>query len=134
MGDREAFSVCARSPRGTMRLYEYVGPPLTRDSFASLLDRLGVRPAAYSLYGAHSPDANVIDHRREGWVVFPTERGDESSLVICTTQSDACLEPLDRVTSEDHNFFELVSGPLCPTWQTPSSKPGPTIARSVVIG
>jgi hypothetical protein len=95
-------------------VYEYVGPPLTRDTLASLLDRLGVQPWAYSLYGAHSPDAHVMDHRREGWVVFYTERGDESSLVIFSTEAEACLELLDRVTSEDHNFFELVAGPALP--------------------
>jgi hypothetical protein len=95
-------------------VYEYVGPPLTRESLASLLDRLGVQPRAYSLYGAHSPDANVMDHRREGWVVFYTERGDESGLVTYGTEAEACLELLDRVTSEDHNFFELVAGPAPP--------------------
>jgi len=95
-------------------VYEYVGPPLTRESLVSLLDRLGVQPTAYSLYGAHSPDTNVMDHRREGWVVFYTERGDESGLVTYTTEAEACLDLLDRVTSEDHNFFELVAGPALP--------------------
>ena len=95
-------------------VYEYVGPPLTRDSLASLLDRLGVQPTAYSLYGAHLDDATVIDHRREGWVVFHSERGDEFGLVSCATEAEACLELLDRVTSEDHNFFELVAGPALP--------------------
>lgn len=55
-----------------------------------------------------------MDHRREGWVVFYTERGDESGLVTYTTEAEACLELLDRVTSEDHNFFELVAGPALP--------------------
>jgi hypothetical protein len=95
-------------------VYEYVGPPLTRESLGVLLDRLGVQPRSYSLYGAHSPDAHVIDHRRDGWVVFYTERGDESGLVTYATESDACLALLDRVTSEDDNFFELVAGPAPP--------------------
>jgi hypothetical protein len=95
-------------------VYDYVGPPLTRESLAVLLDRLGVQPSSYSLYGAHSPEAHVMDHRREGWVVFFTERGNESDLMKYMTEADACLALLNRVTSEDHNFFQLVAGPALP--------------------
>jgi hypothetical protein len=95
-------------------VYDYVGPPLTRESLAALLDRLGVQPTTYSLYGAHLPEADVMDHRREGWVVFFTERGDELDLMTYMTEADACLALLNRVTSEAHNFFELVAGPALP--------------------
>lgn len=95
-------------------MYEYVGPPLTRKSLAVLLDRLGVQPTTYSLCGAHSPEAHVMDHRPEDWVVFFTERGNESDLMRYMTEGDACLALLNRVTSEDHNFFELVAGPALP--------------------
>ena len=95
-------------------MYEYAGPPLTKESLAVLLDRLGVQPTTYSLYGAHSPEAHVLDHRREGWVVFFTERVNESDLMRYMTEADACLALLNRVTSEDHNFFELVAGPAIP--------------------
>jgi len=95
-------------------VYEYVGPPLTRERLAVLLDRLGVQPTTYSLYGAHLPEAHVMDHRREGWVVFFTERGNELDLMSYRTEADACLALLNRVISEDHNFFELVAGPALP--------------------
>jgi hypothetical protein len=95
-------------------VYEYAGPPLTKESLAVLLDRLGVQPTTYSLYGAHSPEAHVLDHRREGWVVFFTERVNESDLMRYMTEADACSALLNRVTSEDHNFFELVAGPAIP--------------------
>ena len=40
-------------------VYEYVGPPLTCQSLAALLDADGVADRAYSLYGAHKEDAIV---------------------------------------------------------------------------
>jgi hypothetical protein len=92
-------------------VYEYVGPPLTRESLAAILNQLGIRPATYSLYGAHLPDSYVMDQRSEGWVVFYSDRGDESGLAICRSEADACSAMLDRLTSEDQNFFELVAGP-----------------------
>ena len=95
-------------------VYEYVGPPLTRERLAVVLDRLGVQPGSYSLFGAHSPDSVVIDHRPEGWVVFYTERGDESGLETFPTEAEACQALFDLVTRAEHNFFELVAGPAPP--------------------
>ncbi len=96
------------------KVYEYVGPPLTRTSLEALLNELGVQARAYSLYGAHLPESIVIDHRPSGWFVFYTERGDESGVRTHPVEADACLDLLGRVTSEDHNFFEMVAGPALP--------------------
>lgn len=95
-------------------VYDYVGPPLTRASLGALVNELGVRPRAYSLYGAHVPEAIVIDHRPSGWVVFYTERGDESGARTYASEAEACLDLLGRVTAEDHNFYEMVAGPALP--------------------
>jgi hypothetical protein len=95
-------------------VYDYTEPPLTRAALEDLLESLGVRPDTYSLYGAHLPDAIVMDQRPDGWVVFYTERGEESLLRTHTAESAACLDLLERVTSWDHNFFEMVAGPALP--------------------
>jgi hypothetical protein len=49
--------------------------PVSRESLAELLDRMGVPGDAYHLFGVHLNDAAVIDHRPDGWVVFYSERG-----------------------------------------------------------
>lgn len=95
-------------------MYEYLGPPLTRAALHALLDRLGVQPWAYSLYGAHEPEAIVLDHRASGWVVFYTERGEESGLRSHDNEDEACRDLLDRVTRWDQVFFQLVAGPSLP--------------------
>lgn len=85
--------------------------PRTRRALADRLDALGVSETSYHLYGAHLNDAIIMDHRAEGWVVFYSERGDESSLELHSTEADACADLLDRVTRDDHVFFKLVAGP-----------------------
>jgi hypothetical protein len=90
---------------------ESVRPTLTRESLADRFEASGVRPEAYALYGAHSPESFVMDHRPQGWVVFYTERGDESSKRVWATEAEACQDLMDRVTAEEHNYFDLVAGP-----------------------
>jgi len=85
--------------------------PETREALAAHLDSLGINPDCYHLYGAHLGDAFVLDHRPEGWVVFYSERGGESSTKVFDSEPAACRELLARVTEEDHAFFQLVAGP-----------------------
>lgn len=85
--------------------------PHTRSELAAHLEAIGVRPDAYHLHGAHVSEAFVMDHRREGWVVFYSERGNESSLRSHRSEADACADLLARVTAEGPVFFELVAGP-----------------------
>lgn len=73
------------------------GLPLTRERLASLLERQDVPSYAYHLYGAHVDDAEVIDHRPEGWVVFHSERGGESSLRKHDSEDAACRDLLARL-------------------------------------
>jgi hypothetical protein len=90
---------------------EYVGPALTRHSLAELLDREGIHERAYNLFGAHKPEAIVMDQRTDGWVVFYTERGEESDLRRYPDEAAACLDLLERVWNVEHNRFDLVAGP-----------------------
>ncbi len=85
--------------------------PRTRTALADRLDALGVSGMRYQLYGVHLDDAIIMDHRADGWVVFYSERGEESSLRLHSTEADACADLLDRVTRDDHVFFTLVAGP-----------------------
>ena len=74
------------------------------------LQALGVREGAFHL-GAHLEDAMVMDRRPQGWVVFYSERGGEFSLNIHDDEASACADLLERVTGEEHVFFDLVAGP-----------------------
>ncbi len=85
--------------------------PRSRTALADHLDELGVREGTYHLYGAHLGDAIVMDHRPDGWVVFYSERGEESALRLHTTEADACADLLDRLIRDEHVFFDLVAGP-----------------------
>ena len=85
--------------------------PRSRTSLANHLNELGVNENSYHLYGAHLEDAIVMDHRPEGWVVFYSERGGESSLRLHLTEAGACTDLLDRLTRDDHVFFTLVARP-----------------------
>jgi hypothetical protein len=85
--------------------------PRTRTALANRLNALGVSENSYHLYGTHLDEAIVMDHRTEGWVVFYSDRGGETSLRLHTTEADACADLLDRVTQYDHVFFTLVAGP-----------------------
>lgn len=78
---------------------------------ADHLEATGVQPDTYHLFGAHVGEAFVMDHRPEGWVVFYSERGNESSLRTYQTEAEACADLLARVTVEGDAFFELVAGP-----------------------
>lgn len=93
---------------------EYVGPPLTRESLAALLDREGIHECAYSLYGSHTSDAFVMDQRPQGWVVFYSERGEECGLRLHPDEAGACLDLLQRVWDDEPNRFAVVAGPAPP--------------------
>lgn len=87
------------------------GQPASRDELAVHLEALGVREGTYHLFGAHLDDAMVMDRRPEGWVVFYSERGREFTLAVHDHEASACVDLLQRVTGEEHVFFELVAGP-----------------------
>jgi CYTH domain-containing protein len=72
-------------------------PGLTRDSLAGILHRAGIRPDAYHLFGAHANDAVVIDHRPEGWFVFYSEGGAQTSLRFHHSEDAACRDLLARL-------------------------------------
>ena len=93
---------------------DYIGPPLTRESLAALLDAEGIAERAYSLYGEHKSDAIVLDNRPKGWVVFYSERGGEDELAVYKDEAEACLDVFRRVLEYDHNRFDLVAGPAPP--------------------
>lgn len=95
-------------------VYEYVGPPLTRERLAELLAAEGVADRAYSLFGAHKEGAIALDNRPAGWVVFYTERGEELELGTHESESEGCLDLLYRVLEDDHNLFDMVAGPAPP--------------------
>ena len=71
--------------------------PLTREHAAALLREHGTPPDAFHLYGAHVNDAVVLDHRADGWVVFHSERGGESTLRRHATEDAACRDLLGRL-------------------------------------
>ena len=95
-------------------MYEYVGPPLTRQLLAERLHDEGIAERAYSLYGQHKEDATVIDNRPAEWVVFSSERGGELLLGTYSNEADACADLLCRMLEDDWNRFELVAGPALP--------------------
>ena len=88
-----------------------LGNPTRRDALAVHLETLGVRDGTYHLYGAHLDDAIVMDHRPDGWVVFYSERGGESSLKAHDNEASACADLLARLTEDEHASFDLVAGP-----------------------
>jgi hypothetical protein len=55
-----------RRVREVVTMFEFVGPPLTRDVLASVLVTQRVPEHSYHLYGAHTNDAFVLDQRSEG--------------------------------------------------------------------
>jgi hypothetical protein len=86
--------------------------PTSRDALADHLEALGVRTGTYHLFGAHLDDATVMDRRPEGWVVFSSERGGETSLTVHRDEASACADLVTRVLRDEHVFFDLVAGPL----------------------
>jgi hypothetical protein len=95
-------------------MFEYVGPPLTRETLAVLLAKNHVSERAYDLFGAHKHDALVLDLRPEGWIVFYSERGGEDILGRHATEADACLDLMSRLLPDQDNRFDLVAGPALP--------------------
>ena len=91
---------------------EHVSPiPETREELAERLDAIGVRADTYSLGGGHPSESFVVDLRPEGWVVYYSERGNETSPVTHQFEADACADLYARVTRDDSVFFDLVAGP-----------------------
>lgn len=86
--------------------------PTTREALAPYLDSLGIRPDAYNLFGAQVENAVVIAQRTEGWIVYYSERGGEWSPTVFESEAEACADLLAKLIQEEHNFFQLVVGPL----------------------
>lgn len=70
------------------------GSALTREDTAALLRKRGTPQEAFHLYGAHVNDAFILDHRAGGWVVFYSERGNESNVRRHPTEEAACRDLL----------------------------------------
>ncbi|MDO8389177.1 MAG: TOBE domain-containing protein [Actinomycetota bacterium] len=87
---------------------------MNRSELADILYREGIRPYSYSLNGGRQDDTHVIDRRPEGWVVYYSERGEESSHHHFATEDEACRHLLEILRSSPFNFFQLVAGPLQP--------------------
>jgi len=85
--------------------------PATRADLEAHLVTLGIRRGTYELFGAHAGGAIVLDHRAHGWVVFYSDRANESDLATFADEAEACAELLARVVSDEHTFFDLVAGP-----------------------
>jgi hypothetical protein len=73
---------------------------MNREALEVQLRDEGVPETWYHLHGAHYPERDVLDHRAAGWVVFYTERGDESAVTWFDGEADACEELLTRLRSE----------------------------------
>ena len=99
-----------------------VDAPLTREAVAALLRRSAVPPHACHLYGAHIDDAVVLDHRPDGWVVYYSERGGESTLRRHATEDAACRDLLGRLPMTprpvaEHRMEEPLPSPRRPLRQ-----------------
>jgi hypothetical protein len=84
---------------------EYLGPPLTRESAAKLLDEHGVAPFSYSLTGAQIFEGFVMRQTPEGWIVFYTERGRDDSPVVHATEAAACRDVVERLLNDGTRFY-----------------------------
>lgn len=73
---------------------------LTREQLQQQLIEERVAPDSYSLTGGHPSERYVIDRRGESWVVYYSERGEESGLATFSTESEACKELLTRLRRE----------------------------------
>lgn len=62
---------------------------------ASLLDRLGIRPDAYSLQGGVPDDRYCIEKRGSTWYVYYAERGNRNAERLFVTEEEACQYLLD---------------------------------------
>jgi hypothetical protein len=62
----------------------------TRTALDDHLNELGFSKRSFHFYGTHLDDAFVMDHRPEGRVVFYSEHGGESALMVHLTEADAC--------------------------------------------
>lgn len=76
---------------------------MNREELGVRLQDEGVLETWYHLYGAHYPERLVLDHRAAGWVVFYTERGDESAVKWFDEEAAACEELLTRLLREVQN-------------------------------
>lgn len=73
---------------------------MTVAKLASLLYDLGVPPDVYRLDGSHFELAHVLAHEGERWVVFLSERGEQSDRIEFASEHDACVQLLGRVALE----------------------------------
>jgi hypothetical protein len=80
-----------------VKRYEYVGPPLTRESAAALLSERGINPVQYSLTGAQIFDGFVRRQTPEGWVVFYAERGHDTMHAVHASEGAAAQDLFERL-------------------------------------
>lgn len=63
---------------------------MTLVELASLLERVGIRPDAYSLEGGLPDDRYCIERRGSTWYVYYAERGNRNAERLFTTEEEAC--------------------------------------------
>jgi hypothetical protein len=103
---RSALAERAQSGQSErVQRYEYVGPPLTRESAAALLEAKGVSSVWYSVNGAQVFDGIVLRQTPEGWAVFYTERGHDSAPTTHMSEASAC-QSLVELLLNDRGYYK----------------------------
>ncbi len=64
------------------------------------LDKLGISPRAYHLYGLGSGDEYCIEHGPKGWIVYYHERGGKTIIGTYENEEDACESFIKIVTKD----------------------------------
>jgi hypothetical protein len=70
---------------------------MTKAELARVLYELDVPPDLYRLDGCHFELANVLTHEPSGWVVFLSERGEQSDRKEFHSERDACTYLFGRI-------------------------------------
>lgn len=73
---------------------------MTVGQLSKVLYDLGVPPDIYRLDGSHYELAHVLAQEGDRWVVFLSERGEQSDRVEFESEYDACVHLLGRVAQE----------------------------------
>ncbi len=73
---------------------------MTRNELSALLYKLDVPPSMFRLNGEHHELAFVLAQRDAGWVVFLSERGEESAPISFEKEWDASAFLLGQVCVE----------------------------------
>lgn len=84
---------------------------MDRVELQALLDEHGVHPNAYRLDGMAGHDMLTLEVTPDHACVFYSERGERSSEWHFDTEGQACRHLADLLLQDEHNRFQLVSGP-----------------------